>query len=312
MGADDETWSIGELAERAGVTVKTVRFYSDRGLLPESGRSTGGHRRYGAGALERLRAIRALRGLDLPVVAVGRVLDEQGSLEDLVAGKLREVRDGIAELRWREASLRLLQGCPARERAERLRLLGAVTLPPDTTALARFWRRTLPVRFPAKLAAAVVEAAVPQLPEHPAPEQVLAYARLRELVATAPAPAVHLARLPHRPTVLYEGLAEAYELGAAEITRGLPPAPGAALDGFVAAYAAALGARDSRAFRRHLAGLMVEGADPLIGRYWRLAGQLAGEQSGPTAGAVHGWLCTALKSGLGRDAIPPAAPGWAR
>ncbi|MER7399775.1 MerR family transcriptional regulator, partial [Streptomyces sp. NPDC000151] len=51
-------WSIGELAEQAGVTVKTVRFYSDRGLLPEAARSAGGHRRYGPEALDRLRLIR--------------------------------------------------------------------------------------------------------------------------------------------------------------------------------------------------------------------------------------------------------------
>ncbi|MFD0853398.1 MerR family DNA-binding transcriptional regulator, partial [Actinomadura adrarensis] len=62
----DGFWSIGELAERAGGTVKTVRFYSDLGLLPESPRSSGGHRRYGPAALERLRLIRSLRALDLP------------------------------------------------------------------------------------------------------------------------------------------------------------------------------------------------------------------------------------------------------
>ncbi|MFJ9824758.1 MerR family transcriptional regulator [Streptomyces sp. NPDC101160] len=312
MHADDDsgTWSIGELAERAGVTVKTVRFYSDRGLLPEAGRSGGGHRRYGQGALERLRVIRALRGLDLPVAAVGRVLDEEDALEDVVAGQLGEVADRIAALRWREASLRLLQDCTAQERAERLRLLAAVSAPPDTTTLARFWRRTLPVRFPAKLAAAVVDAAVPPLPEDPAPAQVLALARLLELVSQAPAPAVHLADLPHRPTVLYEGLAEAYELGTREMAAGGPPAPGAALDGFVAAYASALGARDTRAFRRRLAGLMISGADPLIGRYWQLAGEVAGERAGPTVGAVHGWLCVALKTGLRvGSAHGPVGPG---
>lgn len=307
MGTDDETWSIGELAERAGVTVKTVRFYSDRGLLPEAGRSGGGHRRYGQGALERLRVIRTLRGLDLSVAEIGRVLDEEDALEDVVDRRLAEVRGAVAVLRWREASLRLLQDGTARERAERLRLLGAVPLPPDPTALARFWRRTLPARFPAGLAAAVVDVAVPPLPEDPAPEQVLAFARLHELVSSAPAPPVHLAGLPHRPVVLYEGLAEAYALGAAEIAHRRPPAPGAALDGFVAAYAAALGTRDTRAFRRRLAGLMATGADPLISRYWQLAAELGGELAGPTAGAVHGWLCAALKSGMRRPPVPTGA-----
>ncbi|GAA2769911.1 MerR family transcriptional regulator [Streptomyces showdoensis] len=298
----EELWSIGELAERAGVTVKTVRFYSDRGLVPEAGRSGGGHRRYGPEALDRIRLIRALRTLDLPVPDVGRVLDRDDALEDVVAGRLREVGGRLAALRWQEASLRLLRDCTAEERAERLRLLGAVPVPPDTTALARFWRRTLPVRMPSRLAAAIVGVAVPDPPGDPTPAQVLAFARLHELVARAPAPVVHLAGLDHRPAVLYEGLGEAYALAATQVRAGRPPAAGEALDCFVAAYAAALGVRDTRGFRSRLAGLMIRGADPLIARYWELAAEAAAPASGPaepTAGATHHWLCVALKTGPG-------------
>jgi DNA-binding transcriptional MerR regulator len=114
-------WTIGELAEHAGVTVKTVRFYSDRGLLPETARSVGGHRRYGPEALERLRMIRSLRTLDLPVPAVGRILDQEDALEDVIAGQLREIGSRLAALRWREAALQLLQDCAPEERAERPR-----------------------------------------------------------------------------------------------------------------------------------------------------------------------------------------------
>ncbi|MEU8758756.1 MerR family transcriptional regulator [Streptomyces sp. NPDC048659] len=296
-------WSIGELAERAGVTVKTVRHYSDRGLLPEAGRSGGGHRRYGPEALDRLRRIRTLRGLGLPVPAVGRVLDRDADLTDVVAGRLREVGARLTALRWQEAALRLLHDCAPEDRAERLRLLGSVPVPPDTTLLARFWRRTLPVRLPSRLAASVVAVGVPDPPEDPTPGQVLAFARLHELVAAAPAPPVHLAGLDHRPAVLYEGLGEAYALAATRVRAGAPPGPGEELDCFVAAYAAALGTADTRAFRRRLAGLMVRGADPLILRYWELHAQATAPAEGPaepTAGATHHWLCVALKTGPGR------------
>ncbi|MEU8619147.1 MerR family transcriptional regulator [Streptomyces sp. NPDC048623] len=294
MGTEDEMWSIGELAERAGVSVKAVRYYSEQGLLPEGGRTGGGHRRYGPGALERLRAIRALRALEVPVTDVGPVLDQGAVWEDVVARRLDEVERRMTALRWHEASLRLLQSAPAAERAERLRLLGGLAAPPDTTVLARFWRRTLPVRFPARLAAAVVDAAVPQPPADPTPAQVLAYARLHALIATAPAPTVHLADVPHRPSALYTGLAEAYELAAADHDE--------ALDRFVAAYADALDTRDTPSFRRRLAGLLVQGADPLIGRYWQLVGELRAPSAGPTMGAVHGRMCLALK----RDVVPSA------
>ncbi|NUS13478.1 MAG: MerR family transcriptional regulator, partial [Streptomyces sp.] len=156
----DQLWSIGELAGRAGVTVKTVRFYSDRGLLPEAYRSTGGHRRYGPDALDRLGAIRSLRALGLGVPDIARVLREDepgsggllgavpagGALEDAVAGRLREVGSRLVALRWQETALRLLHDCGPEQRAERLRLLGAVcatAAPPSTAAMARFWRRWL-------------------------------------------------------------------------------------------------------------------------------------------------------------------------
>ncbi|XIE81224.1 MerR family transcriptional regulator [Streptomyces sp. SBR177] len=310
MGAADEVWSIGELAERAGVSVKTVRYYSERGLLPEAGRTGGGHRRYGPGALERLRSIRALRALELPVTDVGRVLDQGSAWEDVVTGRLREVERRMTALRWHEASLRLLRDAPAAERAERLRLLGGLAAPPDTTVLARFWRRTLPVRFPARLTAAVVDAAVPRPPDDPTPAQVLAYARLHALVAAAPAPPVHLAGVPHRADALYEGLAEAYDLAAAPGSGD----GGEALERFVGAYADALAARDTPAFRRRLARLLVAGADPVIGRYWQLAGALRDPGDGPTAGALHGRLCLALKreltDGTESGVEPGAAPAW--
>ncbi|MDH6123498.1 DNA-binding transcriptional MerR regulator [Kitasatospora sp. GP82] len=89
----DGMWSIGELAEHAGVTVKTVRFYSDRGLLPETTRSTGGHRRYGPEALDRLHLIRSLRTLDLPVSEVGRVLDHEDRRAPAAESDPREAGD---------------------------------------------------------------------------------------------------------------------------------------------------------------------------------------------------------------------------
>ncbi|WP_406864968.1 MerR family transcriptional regulator [Streptomyces sp. HUAS MG47] len=293
-------WSIGELAERAGVTVKTVRYYSDGGLLPAAGRSAGGHRRYGPEALERLRLIRSLRTLDLPVPEVARVLDDEDGavLEGVVEGQLRELGARMAALRWREAALRLVRDCPPGERAERLRLVGAVRVPPSTDALARFWRRWLPPRLPARVVATVLEQTVPQPPEDPSPSQVLAFARLHAFVS-APCeagdraqPAAHRG---HRPDVLYEGLDDAYALAAPRLRAGRAPRAGEALDCFVAAYARSGGSRDTPAFRRDLGRVLA--ADPRIDRYWRLAAEVFGPDR-TTAGAAHDWLLAALHTDL--------------
>lgn len=313
MSPESSMWSIGELAEHAGVTVKTVRHYSDRGLLPEAARSGGGHRRYGPDALERLRLIRSLRGLDLPVSEVGRVLDQEDALEDVIAGRLRELGSQLAALRWREAALQLLRDCGPEERAERLRLVGAVASPPDTTVLARYWRRLLPVRMPSGLVSAIVDAAVPQPPADPSPAQVLAFARLHALV-TAPCPAPDPAapvppRPEHlgRPTVLYQGLGEAYEAVAPQLRAGRAPRPGAALDCFVGAYADSFGGRDTPAFRHKLRGVLAENGSPVMDQYWRLAAELAPGPSEPTMGAAHDWLRAALDTQVGVPDFPERA-----
>ena len=45
----DRLYSIGDLARRTGLTVRTIRFYSDRGIVAPAGRSPAGYRLYDAG-----------------------------------------------------------------------------------------------------------------------------------------------------------------------------------------------------------------------------------------------------------------------
>jgi MerR family transcriptional regulator, repressor of the yfmOP operon len=60
----DKPLRIGEVAERAGTTVRTVRYYEEVGLLPGSeDRSHGQHRSYSEADVERLREILQLRDL---------------------------------------------------------------------------------------------------------------------------------------------------------------------------------------------------------------------------------------------------------
>ena len=55
---------IGELAERSGVSIDTVRFYERRGVLPEPERTASGYRTYTAATVDRLRFARRLQELD--------------------------------------------------------------------------------------------------------------------------------------------------------------------------------------------------------------------------------------------------------
>lgn len=336
----DRLWTIGELAERAGVTVKTVRFYSDRGLLPEAVRSSGGHRRYGPGALDRLRTIRSLRGLGLAVPDVHRVLDSEDTpdhrtsdaLENVIAGQLREVGSGLTVLRWREAALQALQDCPPGERAERLLLVGALPSPPSTAGMARFWRRWLPPRMPARLVSAILDETIPQLPAAPTPAQALAFAQLHALVSgPCDGSAAGITGTTGSGTTgsgttgtATTGTGTGTGTGSAR-DRTQPAAhrseegyrPAVLYDGLIEAYG--LAAPHMRAGRQphegealdsfvaayvHARGARdtpafrrhlsgVLGADPRIDRYWQLAGELFGPAE-PTPGTTHDWLLAAL------------------
>ncbi|MFJ9418156.1 MerR family transcriptional regulator [Streptomyces sp. NPDC101227] len=293
--------TIGELARRAGVTVKTVRHYSEEGLLPDAGRSGGGHRRYAPEALERLHRIRDLRAFGLSLPAVADALGG-GSLEAALAERLRDVGGRLAALRWREAALRAVTEAPAAERPGLLRLLGAVPQPPTSEAPVRFWRRLLPRELPPPLLAGILDEAVPAPPADPDPARAVGYARLYAFTTRARMSAAGrcdraraAAALPDRTdtVALYQGLGEAYALAAAAAGAGRPPAPGAELDAFVAAHARAYGARDCDAFRAGLRGTVRAGEDPRMAAYWRHVDEATGGAY-PTMGAAHAWLVGAL------------------
>ena len=56
-------WRVGELAGQTGLTVRTLHYYDEIGLLSPSHRSDAGYRLYTAGDVVRLQQIRSLRHL---------------------------------------------------------------------------------------------------------------------------------------------------------------------------------------------------------------------------------------------------------
>lgn len=69
-GPPAKLMTIGEVARRSGFTVKALRFYERRGLLPPSGRSPGGYRLYCEADLHRLEFIRQAKALGLALDAI--------------------------------------------------------------------------------------------------------------------------------------------------------------------------------------------------------------------------------------------------
>ena len=71
----DQFMRIGDLAELAGVTQRTVRYYESIGLLAPGKREGHGHHYYTEETLARLRKIDQLKRLGLSLEEIGEVID---------------------------------------------------------------------------------------------------------------------------------------------------------------------------------------------------------------------------------------------
>jgi DNA-binding transcriptional MerR regulator/uncharacterized glyoxalase superfamily protein PhnB len=83
---------VGELATATGLTVRTLHYYEEIGLLVPSGRSPAGHRLYDDADVERLYRVCLLRRLGLPLGEIGRALDDPAwSLGAAMAAHLHDL-----------------------------------------------------------------------------------------------------------------------------------------------------------------------------------------------------------------------------
>jgi MerR family transcriptional regulator, thiopeptide resistance regulator len=103
------SWTVGELAKRTGVSVRTLHYYDEIGLLTPSGRTRVGYRLYAARDLARLQNILSLRDLGVPLEEIARRLsDPDFSPLQLLETHLARIDERIAwcqTLRTRLAAL---------------------------------------------------------------------------------------------------------------------------------------------------------------------------------------------------------------
>jgi DNA-binding transcriptional MerR regulator len=124
---------VGELAAATGLTVRTLHYYGEIGLLVASNRTDAGHRLYADADVERLYRICLLRRLGLPLGEIARALDDpEWELRSAMAVHLRDLErrlDATAQLRGRLAQLvgamQITAGPPA---ADLLEVLEEMTM----------------------------------------------------------------------------------------------------------------------------------------------------------------------------------------
>ncbi|MFD9687633.1 MerR family transcriptional regulator [Kitasatospora sp. NPDC059088] len=260
--------TIGELARRTGLTVKTVRFYSDQGIVSPADRNPAGHRRYGADAVARLDLVRTLRELGLGLPEVRQVLGRERALSEVAAAHAAALDVRIRVLRLRQAVLRTVaaRGATTEELTlvhrlarltedERGRLVGEFLA-------AVFGAAAVPGGAAVSGGSAVpgaegcwggvAESLTPRLPERPSDEQVEAWVELALLAGD------------DGFRELLRGLAEDE---AAEGATGAPPRPGlAVLVRRAVGPAVAAGVEPGSAEAARVVAVLLERYAELVGR----------------------------------------------
>lgn len=102
---DAQAWKVGELAAETGLTVRALHHYDHLGLVRPSTRTQAGYRLYVESDVEWLYGVLALRQLGLSLEAIGRVLDGQACVDDLLEDHRAHLDRQLVAMRTLRAQL---------------------------------------------------------------------------------------------------------------------------------------------------------------------------------------------------------------
>ncbi|MGW4485922.1 helix-turn-helix domain-containing protein [Amycolatopsis sp. NPDC004368] len=311
MGAT-AVFTIGELSRRTGLPVKTIRFYSDEGLLPPTERTDAGYRLYDAHALARLELVRTLRELGLGLADVARALERESSVRDLAVRHVEALDEQIRRLRLRRAVLRAV--AKRDSELEEVKLMNRLAQMSDEERkrlVDEFWAEMtegldVDTEFYARMGSAK-----PELPDDPSPEQLEAWLEFAELIQDPDfrrlirgMSETHAAdREDGAPTEVTQAQRDNWFAWSAAARTALdagaaPDSPqGRELADAIATTSAGPGDDPaSPAFRRALADKFATGGDPRAERYWQLLAVINGWPPIPSSQPEVGFLLAALRA----------------
>jgi DNA-binding transcriptional MerR regulator len=300
--------TIGQLAARTGVSVRTLRFYADEGVLPEAGRTENGYRLFGPDAVARTRLVRTLRELGVGLAGVRRVLAAETTLADIAAEHARALDAQIRTLRLQRAVLTAVARSTEPEELERMTDL--------TTMTADERRRIVDDYVEAvfgadeSVVADKLRMGAPELPDDPTADQLAAWVEVAELLRDPEFVAVSR-RMAERaraegpqPDVAQLAIGQAVgEQAGAAVAAGVDPASAeavAVVERIEAAGSAGVGEREPED-RAAVAERIEAFSDRRVARYWTLVGIVNGwpRTRAPQPDALvdaWAWYASALRS----------------
>jgi len=297
--------SIGALARRTGLPVRTIRFYSDAGVVPEAERSASGYRLYGEDALARLGLVRTLRDLGVDLATIRRVLEREVSVPDVAAAHAAALDAQIRVLRVQKAVLEAVarKGSDPQE-MQRMHKLAQLSDDERKRIVAGFLDDAFDGLDMEPGFAAHMRSVSPDLPEDPTPEQVDAWIELAELVQD-PAFKASIRRMSEQhaaareagetlaPDAGWQEAAERVSASAgAALAAGIDPRSAAAAEVVDEVYPVFPGGLSPAA----LADRLEVGLDPRAERYWQLLAVINGWPPVPTTVPAWAWFVAALRA----------------
>ncbi|MGH3341432.1 MAG: MerR family transcriptional regulator [Carbonactinosporaceae bacterium] len=318
-------YTIGQVARRTGLPTKTIRFYSDAGVVPPARRTRAGYRLYDIDALARLELVRTLRELGVDLASIRHLLDRQVTVPELAEIHARTVDAQIQALRLRRAVLRAVakRGSTPEEMTLMHRLAGL----PDherQRLISDFWDEVfggldINPDFEARM-----RAARPVLPDDPTPEQVDAWVELAVLAQDADfrtraramgerhsaereagnpmdTPAEEMAQRVH---LVVDKASAALDAGVDPASPQARPVADEIAGALAGAPADDRTRADDPAFRAQLADQWELFSDARVERFWQLLAVINGWPPVPTTMPAHEWMIAALRA----SGSPPGSP----
>ncbi len=308
---EDGLYKIGEISRLSGVSVKTIRHYSDVGVLPPSGVTEAGYRMYSGADRSRLELVRTLRaaGFDLPTVR--RLLEGDVDPSEALGLQAEAVDLQLRTLTRRRALLRSALGGvggPGASYPDRARALGLLEAREREAFLAEHLRRGFDgAPLDPDTEAWFWRGIVSGMPDELDEGQLEAWAELARLASDGTfVEAIQKQTQPVReaaeggfdPAGWNRATKAAFDEAARAVREGRPPT-GAREQGVVAdwvgASARALGRQDDPRFAGWILSHYERTHDPRMERYWELMATIKRWEYDPAVAEAYRWLIEGLR-----------------
>jgi DNA-binding transcriptional MerR regulator len=296
MENDGSLLSIGELARRTGLPVRTIRFWSDAGVLPPATRTESGRRLYDAACADRAELVATLRELGLGLADVRRVLAGQASIAEVAAAHRDALDAQIRVLQLHRAAMAVVvKRSASDEEKAMMNKLAEMPAAERRQMIDDFLAEVFQGLEPSP-ARAQRWAAAWDLPDAPSPGQVDAWVELAGLVSDRDFRRRTRQVTGHGIQLQASGLEDladwATQHAVAALLRGCPP------DSAEAATVVnrILEPNGWSARREELLADLEILFEPRIERYWQLTAIINGLPPFPTYAPAFEWLIAALRA----------------